>query len=123
VKEWTPGEKHPETSAVVFKNVWNHDLARRILIGRCKKCGQVIKVSDEAAIKELVFECGDAACYCMKNQYSSKVHRVCSVCYDMWHALYANHELNSVNYFKELDEKDAKAKADRRRNMGLGGIT
>lgn len=118
MKEWTPGEKHPDTPVVVFKNVYEYDRVRRILIARCKKCGQVVS-TDEQAVKELVFDCKDSNCYCAKSPYATKVHRVCAVCYDMWHALYMNTGLKNMNYFKELNEKDALGGADRRRRMGL----
>ena len=119
MSEWTPGERHPETPIWIFKNVWLTDRVRRVLIGRCKNCGFVIS-SKEEEVKELVFECKDPLCYCKKTLYSTKVHRVCSVCYDVWHSIYMNTVLKNMNYWKELDEKDEKEKQERNRKLRGG---
>lgn len=119
MEEWKKGERHSDTPDVVYRNVRDYDHVRRVLIGRCKKCDQVIS-SDEAAIKELVFDCADPACYCKKSPYSTKVHRVCDACYIIWHSVYCNTQLKNMNYYKELDEKDERKKDENRRRMGLG---
>ena len=119
MNEWTPGLKHPETNILVFKNCYEYDRVRRVLIARCKKCGQVVS-TDEQAVKELVFPCSDPNCYCKKSLYATKVHRVCTVCYDMWHSLYMNAQLKNMNYWKELDEKDKRDGGEGRRRMGMG---
>ncbi len=116
---WTSGEKHPDTHRTIFYNVWGQDRVRRVLLGRCRICDFVIS-SDEKAIKELAFKCNNRGCDCQK--YLGPVaHRVCCLCYDMWHALYANYQLKDMNYFRNLDEKDKKDGDDtkRRDRMGL----
>jgi hypothetical protein len=119
VKEWKKGERHPDTPEIFYRNLRDYDHVRRILLGRCKKCDQVIS-SDENAIKELVFECGDPKCCCRVGVFTTRVHRVCDVCYTIWHSLYMNTGLKSMNYFKELDEKDgASGGKEKRRRMGL----
>lgn len=118
--EWEPGSRHPETPKWIFKNVWSRDRLRVVLKSRCALCDVVI-TSDQQQIKELAIKCGRPECRC-RHYLSAQSHDVCSVCYDMWHALYGNYELKNMNYFKEIDEKIAKDKEDgdeRRKRMGL----
>ena len=115
--EWIKGERHPDTPIAVYQNVRDYDHVRRVLIARCKQCGQVIS-TDELKVRELNFRCPDPTCYC-KRQYATQLHRVCEACYDMWHALYFNSMLKNMNYWKELDEAEAKLRSERNRRMGL----
>lgn len=117
---WTKGEKHPETPRTVFMNCYEYDKVRRILVARCKICDHVIS-RDEKAVREIVFVCDDPKCAC-KRMYGAISHRVCSVCYDMFHSLYMNPCMTNMNYFKELDEKEKKDKDDdtkKRDRMGI----
>lgn len=116
MNEWVPGQKHPNTSRTVFMNVSEIDKVRRVLTARCKICGTTVS-RDEKAVKELVFKCEDKTCDCHK-MYGAISHRVCSLCYDMQHALYFNYAMKNRNYFKELDDKE-KEDPDKRRRMGL----
>jgi hypothetical protein len=120
MSEWKQGEKHSDTHKIIFKNVSEWDRLRRVLIARCKLCDAVVS-KDEKSVKELVFDCKDPRCYCKVSKYTTKVHQVCSVCYDMWHALYHNDGMKNMNYFKELDEKEAANNGSDRRRMGLDG--
>jgi hypothetical protein len=106
IREWLQGTKHPDTSAVVYKNVWGYDLVRRILNGRCTICDYTLS-SDAKNNKEMLFKCDNASCDCARTG-NSRTHRVCDLCYNMWHTLYHNTMMKSMNYFKYLDEKDAK---------------
>ena len=116
IVSWVPGLKHYATPRTVYANCVEYDRVRQILMARCRKCGQTVS-RDEKAVKELVFKCGDTSCDCHKG-YGTKAHQVCSVCYDMFHSLYANYSMKNRNYFKELDEKD-KEDPDKRKRMGL----
>ena len=115
--DWTPGSKHPNTPATIFKNCYEWDRVRRILISRCGKCGTVITTVFED-VKELVFLCDNPMCRC-HTKYASRTHHVCQVCYDMWHSLYMNVKMSNMNYFKELDEKDEKERQERKRKEGF----
>lgn len=113
------GVKHPATDLQIFKNVWEWDRIRRILKSRCAICDAVVS-RDEKAVKELIYQCSNASCTC--NNSGSKAHQVCSLCYDLFHSLYVNYQLKDMNYFRNLDEAEAKERGDdtnRRRRMGL----
>jgi len=116
--EWTPGQKHPDTSRDVFMNCYEYDQVRRVLEGRCQLCDFVIS-SDERAIREIVYECRDSLCYC-HDAVGSKIHRVCDLCYNVYRSLYVNYGMRSMNYFRNLDEKQKKDGDDRRRKDRLG---
>lgn len=118
MREWTPGSKHPDTPRQIFMNVWEWDRVRRILVARCRICNTVIS-TDEKAVKELIFTCDTIGCEC-KVSMGSRAHRVCSLCYDMFHALYMNYYLKGMNYFKELDEIDKKNDDERKRRDRMG---
>lgn len=115
---WNKGEKHPETPPIVFVNCHEYDRVRQILLARCRICDHVIS-RDENAMREIAFVCSDPKCDC-KKLYGAISHRVCSLCYDMFHALYMNYKLKSMNYFKALDEKDRAAREDPNRKDRLG---
>lgn len=119
LKVWTKGEKHPETPRTVFMNCYEYDKVRRILLTRCRICDHVIS-RDEKAVKELAFVCDDPDCDC-KKMYGAISHPVCNLCYDMFHALYVNYGMKSMNYFKAIDEKEKRDNDDpkRRDRMGL----
>lgn len=113
ILEWVPGLKHPETLAVVFKNVWGCDLKRRVLKSRCHECGFVVSDDDKAA-KELVYTCRNPKCDCSRIG-NSRSHHVCEACYDIFHSLYLNYTLKNRNYFREIDQ----AEAEGRKRMGM----
>lgn len=100
---WIPGLKHYNTPKIVFNNCREYDMVRRALVTRCKICDYVVS-RDEKAVKELVFVCDNKSCDCHK-MYGAISHQVCSLCYDMFHALYANYTMKNRNYFKEIDDK------------------
>jgi hypothetical protein len=118
LKTWVPGEKHPDTPRDVFMNVHDYDRVRRILIPRCKNCDYVVS-RDEKAVREIVFVCEDPKCAC-KRLYGAISHRVCYLCYDMFHSLYMNPLMKNMNYFKEIDEKEKKENDDPKRRDRLG---
>lgn len=98
--EWVPGLKHSMTPHTVFLNCYEYDLVRKVILARCKICN--IQISrDEKAMKELMFRCVGTACNC--GQFIT--HPVCSLCYDMFHALYVNYLMKNRNYFKDMDDK------------------
>jgi hypothetical protein len=99
--EWVPGLKHPMTPRTVFMNCYEIDKVRRVLMARCKICGHTVS-KDEKAVKELMYRC-DKSTFCGCGEF--KTHQVCSLCYDMFHALYANYLMKNRNYFKDMDDK------------------
>lgn len=102
--EWVQGLKHPMTPRTVFMNCYEYDRVRKVFISRCKICD--IQISrDEKVMKELMFRCVGTACNCKE----FKTHPVCSLCYDMFHALYANYSMKNRNYFKDIDDKERAA--------------
>jgi hypothetical protein len=103
IKAWIQGQKHPDTPRIVFVNVYEYDRVRKALPSRCTICDFVVS-RDERAVRELVFICKDSQCDC-KKMYGPISHKVCNLCYDMFHALYVNYGLKSMNYFKAIDEK------------------
>jgi hypothetical protein len=103
LKTWIFGQKHPETPRQVFLNVHDHDRVRRVLLARCKICDYVVS-RDAKAVRELVFTCSDQACQC-RAPLGSRAHEVCLLCYDMYHALYVNYGMRSLNYFREIDDR------------------
>jgi hypothetical protein len=113
--EWIRGQKHPNTPRTIFINVYEYDLIRRVFPSRCKICDYVLS-RDEKAIRELAFICSDSTCDC-KKMYGPISHRVCYLCYDMFYALYVNHGMTNMNYFKTIDEKEKKDFDDRRRRL------
>jgi DNA polymerase III delta prime subunit len=115
---WTPGVKHPDTGTTVFRNCYEQDKLRRILYARCRICDFVVS-RDEAAVKELIYQCNNSSCEC-RRPGGSRAHQVCDICYALFHALYMNYQLKNMNYFRELDEKDEKDKNDFRRKDRLG---
>jgi hypothetical protein len=119
LRAWVTGQKHPETPRTVFMNVYEYDRVRRALKGRCRICNYVIS-SDEKAVRELVFVCDDKSCSCHR-MYGAISHRVCNLCYDMFHFLYNNQGLKNMNYFKQIDEKEKRDddETKRRDRMGL----
>jgi hypothetical protein len=98
--------KHPMTPRTVFMNCYEYDRVRKVIIARCKICNIQISrnVKDE---KELFFRCTGTACNCGQ----MVTHPVCSLCYDMYHALYLNFStgynpgLKDRDYFKKIDDK------------------
>lgn len=118
MKEWTSGDKHPETNLTIFLNCRAYDRVRQVLKTRCRLCPQVIS-RDEQAVKELIFVCDVIGCEC-KIPMGSRAHQVCSVCYDMFHALYRNYYLKNMNYFKEWDEIDKRNDDDKKRRDRMG---
>jgi hypothetical protein len=117
---WIPGLKHPATPKIIYMNCYEYDRVRRAITGRCKICNFVV-TRDEKAVRELVFKCGDTSCDCQRTGLS-RPHPVCHLCYDMFHALYANYTMVNRNYFKELDDQDKANSGDnpeKRRRMGL----
>jgi hypothetical protein len=98
--EWIPGKKHPDTPRTEFMNCWEYDRVRKVIIARCKICNATIS-RDEKAAKELLFRCVDTACNCGQHI----THPVCCLCYDLFHALYANYGMKNRNYFKDMDDK------------------
>jgi hypothetical protein len=106
VKSWVEGEKHPDTPLQIYKNLYNQDRVRRILPARCRTCGYVVQQS-QLAVREILFTCDDKNCTC-HIQMGSRSHQVCNLCYDMHHALYTNHGLKNMNYFREMDDKAKK---------------
>lgn len=120
LRTWIQGEKHPETPRTVFMNCYEYDRVRRVLLARCRICDHVIS-RDERAVRELVFVCDDPTCDC-KKMYGAISHRVCNLCYDMFHALYVNYGMKSMKYFKAIDEKEKAERDDdlkKRERMGL----
>jgi hypothetical protein len=115
---WVEGERHPDTPISVFKRVRDYDHIRRLIPGRCKICKYVIS-SDEKVVKELVFVCDDAGCNC-KKMYGAISHRVCNLCYDLFHALYVNYLMRDLNYFKAIDEAEKKNNDDQKRRDRMG---
>ena len=113
---WIPGLRHYATPRTVFANCTQIDKVRQVLTARCKQCGHTVS-RDEKAVKELVFKCKDLSCDCHKG-FGTKAHQVCSVCYDMFHSLYANYLMKNRNYFKDLDDRD-KEDPEKRKRMGL----
>ena len=118
LEAWVQGQKHPDTPRAVFVNVYEWDRLRRILSARCIICGFVVS-SDEKHVKELVFKCDNTQCNCHK-MYGAISHRVCDMCYHMFHALYANYGLKNMNYFKVIDEKEKSERDDPKRRDRLG---
>lgn len=118
ILEWTEGKRHPNTPIQVFQNVRDYDHVRRILIARCGICKATIS-RDEKAVKELVFVCEDISCDC-KKMYGAISHRVCSLCYDLFHALYANYGMKNRNYFKEMNDRERAELNDPKRRDRLG---
>lgn len=118
MEEWKKGEKHPDTPVSIFRHVYERDRMRRILTARCASCGATVSM-DEREVRQITAECDDKNCTCHK-KYSSQIHQVCQVCYDMYHAIYFNNQLKNTNYWKDLDEAEARALADRRRRTGTG---
>lgn len=118
LRAWVQGQKHPDTPRTVFMNVYEYDRVRRVLLARCRICDAVIS-RDEKAVRELAFICDNLSCDCHK-MYGPISHRVCNLCYDMFHTLYVNYGLKSMNYFKALDEKDKAANDDPKRRDRLG---
>lgn len=117
MNEFTQGDKHPDTHRVIFKNVREWDRLRRILKARCDICDAVVS-RDPQAVRELVYRCKNKWCHCQK-LYGSQAHQVCNLCYDVFHALYVNHGLRDMNYFRDVDENDDND--DNRKRMGLSG--
>lgn len=115
---WIQREKHPDTPLIVFTNVCEYDRVRRVLFARCRICDHVIS-RDERAVREVVFICDDPHCEC-KKMYGAPSHRVCNLCYDMFHSLYVNYGLKNMNYFKAIDEKEKKEKDDPKKRDRLG---
>jgi len=114
---WIPGLKHPETPRTEYMNCHDLDRLRRVLIARCSICDYVVS-RDEKAVRELIFTCKDTTCQCQKTGAAS--HQVCNLCYDLFHALYANYLMKNRNYFREMDDRDRKDyDPDKRRRMGL----
>lgn len=103
IVSWVPGLKHYATPRTVFANCTEYDRVRRVLLARCKICNAAVS-RDEKAVKELVFKCDNRGCDCHK-MYGAISHQVCSLCYDLFHALYANYGMKNRNYFKEIDDK------------------
>lgn len=118
LRAWVQGEKHPDTPRDAYMNSCAYDRVRRILMARCRICDYVLS-RDEKAVRELVFICDLPECNC-KKMYGAISHPVCNLCYDMFHALYVNYGLKSMNYFKALDEKEKKDNEDPRRRDRLG---
>lgn len=117
---WIPGLKHPATPKTQYMNCYEYDRVRRIITSRCKICDYAVS-KDEKAVKELVFVCENKTCDCHK-MHGAISHKVCSLCYDMFHALYANYIMKNRNYFRELDEQDKRDSGndpEKRRRMGL----
>jgi hypothetical protein len=101
LKAWILGKKHPETPVTIYKNVYEYDRVRRILLARCTICDYVVS-RDADAVRELAFVCHNKSCRC--NLGGSQSHQVCNLCYDMHHALYTNYLLTNINYFRNIDE-------------------
>jgi hypothetical protein len=118
LKVWIEGQKHPDTPRTAFLNCWQYDKVRRLLPARCRICNYVLS-GDEKVVRELVFVCDDEKCAC-KRLYGAISHRVCFLCYDMWHSLYGNYGLKSMNYFKTIDEKEKAEQNDPKRRDRLG---
>jgi hypothetical protein len=119
--EWVPGNKHADTHPTVFRNVWIMETLRRVLKSRCPFCDYPIS-DDDKQVKELVVRCERKDCPECTKTLSKTRHAVCTVCYDMWHALYMNYCMKSLNYFKYLDEEDERKRRDddnNRKRMGL----
>jgi hypothetical protein len=116
---WVPGLKHPATPKIQYMNCFQYDRVRLIISGRCTVCDYVIS-RDEKAVRELVLKCKDLNCDCHRAM-GAKPHPVCLLCYDMFHALYANYTMKNRNYFRELDDQDKRDGMDpeKRRRMGL----
>lgn len=119
LKAWVQGQKHPDTPRTVFMNAWECDRLRRILKSRCALCGYVVS-DDERLVKEILYKCEDPRCRCNK-LYGAMSHRVCDLCYNMFHSLYVNYLMKNTNYFKDIDEKEKAERDDpeRRKRMGL----
>lgn len=115
--EWTPGSRHPETNATIFRNVWQMDTLRRVFKGRCPGCGYVISPSS-ITNREAIFKCDDKSCRC-HTPMGSQVHEVCDLCYWMIRALYSNVLLKNMNYFKDIDEREENQRRNRNNRMGL----
>lgn len=119
IRIFLQGTKHPDTPNTIFRNVWMCDRLRKILKSRCNICNAVIS-DDEKAVRELTYKCNNPLCECQRSIYVGQAHRVCDLCYDMWHALYGNHGLKNMNYFKAIDEKEARENGpESRKRMGL----
>lgn len=119
LRTWIQGQKHPDTPRTIFMNVWEYDRVRRVLKSRCQVCGYVVS-DDGRQVKEILLKCENTQCRCNK-MYGAMLHQVCDLCYTMFHALYVNHELKNMNYFKNIDEKEKAERDDpeRRKRMGL----
>jgi hypothetical protein len=116
---WVSGNKHPETDAVVFKNVWEYDRIRKILKRRCTVCDYVLS-SDEKNIREVPMYCEEPKCSCRSYTYGPTAHPVCMACYDIWQSLYGNDGLKNYNYFKYAHEAWKAEMRDPKRKDRLG---
>lgn len=116
---WIQGVKHALTNTIIFKNLWEWDRVRSRLTGRCQVCDTVIS-SKEFDYKEIIFECTEGRCNCPKPYTISglRSHKVCEVCDAMYRALYVNYGMKSINYFKNIDEREKKNKD----NIMRGGL-
>ena len=116
---WIPGMKHPSTTKTQFKNCHEYDRVRMVLKARCKICDATVSRDAELA-RELVFVCKDTDCGC-KKIYGAISHPVCTLCFDMFQALYVNYGMAYRNYFKDMDDREKKEFNDpeKRKRMGL----
>src|SRR4029077_14015593 len=102
LQSWAQGHRHPNTAGTIYKNVCQWDQLRKILRGRCTICDFVVS-NDEKYVKELFFKCDDQFCACNKADREGGTHLVCDLCEAMFRALYSNHGLKNMNYFKAID--------------------
>jgi hypothetical protein len=102
-------------------NCYEYDRVRKVIPARCKICDiQISRNLKEE--RELFFRCVGTACGCGQ----MVTHPVCSLCYDMYHALYLNFPsqdspgLKDRDYFKKMDEKQYK-EWENEKNRRQGG--
>lgn len=104
LRNWVRLTKHPDTPAVIWRNVNGYDLVRNVLKDRCFSCDFVVS-SDAKSVKEIYV------------QAEQKTVPVCDICYNLHHSLYMNYSLKNMNYFRNIDEAEERERTDRRRRM------
>lgn len=100
-KKWMAGmkvfvraEKHPDTDVTIWRNCFGADIIRdRLRKGRCECCDATI--SEDQIKQQEIWD-----------HRTQKTYHVCEVCAIMHRALYINHGLRNMNYFKNIDEAE-----------------
>lgn len=91
MKQYIRAAKHPNTPDLVWRNLFMFDIVRSRVKGRCEECDATI--SEDMKNQQEIYD-----------QKTQSTKHVCDVCAAMHRALYVNHKLSNINYFKNIDE-------------------